>query len=100
MEIQKTVLDRKIQNAAQSAQAEQPGMKSGPGGRKCIYFENTACSPSFSSFEVCSTCPYGYVYCFSKVVKNVYQKVVSFAVEMLRKEISFDSLIVKKIKDK
>ncbi|MCX5749599.1 MAG: hypothetical protein NTZ10_05095 [Candidatus Saganbacteria bacterium] len=60
--------------------------------KKCIYLTDTECTAPGSLFEVCKTCPYGYIYCFGDIVKNVYRKTVGFTIDLLNKEISLNSI--------
>jgi len=54
--------------------------------RRCIYAPDGQCSAPGMFFEVCKTCPYGYIYCFSDIVKNLFGKIVGSAIRMLGQE--------------
>ncbi len=49
-------------------------------GKRCIYMRDEECAIPYTPFTLCKTCPYGYIYCFGEIVKNVYNKIVGIAV--------------------
>lgn len=72
----KVTNDRKAGSASQ--QAVRPAKM--PSGKKCIYMSNQECTlPASTPFSLCKSCPYGYMYCFGAVVKNVYTKIIGIA---------------------
>lgn len=60
--------------------APPPSKKPGSGKKRCIYMREEECILPYTPFVLCKTCPYGYIYCFGAVVKNVYKKVIGISV--------------------
>lgn len=69
----------KLTGARNSEMASHPPKKPAAGGKKCIYMREENCVLPYTPFTLCKTCPYGYIYCFGAVVKNVYGKIVGLA---------------------
>ena len=53
------------------------------GVKLCKYLSDTQCVVPAAWFEICKTCPYGYIYCFGAIVKNIYQKTIGLAINIL-----------------
>jgi len=69
---------------AENKTAGNPVKRSG--GKMCKYLCNTECVAPSAWFEICKTCPYGYIYCFGAIVKNIYQKTIGLAINILSRD--------------
>jgi hypothetical protein len=56
------------------------------GSRPCKYLHSTKCIAPFRWFEICKTCPYGYIYCFEAIVKNIFKKTIGLAISILSRD--------------
>ena len=62
----------------------QPAKK--PASKQCKYLAGTDCVAPSAWFELCKTCPYGYIYCFGAIVSNLFQKTVGLAINILTRD--------------
>jgi|GEM_PF-4101266 len=83
MEIKAVEKDREVSGAG--IRNKEPQAKSSL-AKKCKYLAGTDCVAPSAWFEICKTCPYGYIYCFGAVVKNLYQKTVGLAINILLRD--------------
>lgn len=54
--------------------------------KMCIYYSGLQCAAPSSYFEICKACPYGYARCFGKILKNIFNKTISLAINILEKD--------------
>ncbi len=84
----------KLQNISKNemnAPAKGPA-KPDKNGKRCMFMNWENCHIPYTPFSLCKTCPYGYIYCFSAVVQNVYKKIVGIAVFFVNSGIEMPSL--------
>ena len=60
---------------------------------RCIFLTMLDCMAPQCSPELCSNCPHHFLYCSSLVVKEAYQKIISFSVILAQQEEQFSLLL-------
>jgi hypothetical protein len=81
-ELQKIIQSHSIARSEIKA-GNSPGTKKAHTAKKCIYDFLKDCNPLEEPFDICKSCPFGYLYCIGGLVRNFYQKVIGMAINIL-----------------
>lgn len=66
--------------AASTLQANESKKILKPETKKCLYYPEMACEAPHCKMEMCSRCPYGYVYTAAYAVRSVFKKIIGIAI--------------------
>ncbi len=54
--------------------------------RKCILDPTLTCIAPNCHYAICAKCPYGYLYSFSGLVRNIYRKIIGLAMFWMNRQ--------------